>query len=84
MALTLVSTTASERLLRHVHSLSEAEAEDALRLLVRLREQTISKRSESVTRTISVCPARGSHMLPASNGEHADGQALHPDCRGGN
>ena len=41
MALTLVSTTASERLLRHVRSLSEAEAEDALRLLVHRREQVM-------------------------------------------
>lgn len=43
MPFTLISTTASERLLRHVQSLSEAEAEDALRLLVRQRERVMSK-----------------------------------------
>jgi len=42
MALTLVSTTATERLLRHVESLSEAEAQDALRMLVERREQVMS------------------------------------------
>jgi hypothetical protein len=43
MGLTLVSTTASERLLRHVRSLSEAEAEDVLRLLVHRCEQVMLK-----------------------------------------
>ncbi len=44
MALTLVSTTAAERLRRHVASLSEAEAQDALRLLVHRREQAMAVR----------------------------------------
>lgn len=53
MALTLVSTTASERLLRHVQSLSEAEAEDVLRLLVCRREQAMSKhRTRELDRTM--------------------------------
>ena len=42
MGLTLVSTTASERLLRHIESLSQDEAEDALRLLVARREERMA------------------------------------------
>jgi hypothetical protein len=47
MALTLVSTTAAERLRRHVASLSEAEAQDALRVLVRRRELRVVARRET-------------------------------------
>jgi len=57
MALTLVSTTAAERLLRHVESLSETEAEDALRLLVRQREQIMSIQARHPGSRASRAPA---------------------------
>lgn len=77
MALTLVSTTATERLLRHVQSLSESEAEDALCLLVARRERIMS-----IDRVNRDRPD-GSRMLRLGDGEHVDGQALDPHCRAG-
>ena len=71
MGVTLISTTAAERLLRHVESLSEAEARDALRLLVARRERVMAGR---------LGESAGSRMLRPSDGEHAHGQALDP-CR---
>jgi hypothetical protein len=67
MALTLVSTTARERLLRHVRTLTEAEARDALALLVARRERAMAERLGARA------PSR---MLRRDDGEHAHGQAL--------
>ncbi len=47
MGLTIVSVTAAERLLRHVEALSEPEAEEALRILVRLRARRVLAGSPS-------------------------------------
>ncbi len=74
MALTFVSTTARERLFRHVRSLSEAEAQNALRVLVARREQAMAER---IGRRV------GSRMLRRDDGEHADGEALDSDRRAG-